>query len=363
MPAYNQSKIKSFRRCQKQFSFRHDYAPEGKELVPRVPSVPLSRGTWMHALQEAHHLSWAGDRIADWEKTHEKLTAEFNKLFDEEKADRGDLPAECERLFRAYLRFWRDDADNYTVAKLDHRGPDGIRVRGPAVEFVVEVSLERWGISEPFKGRIDLLVTDGEYGGLWIWDAKWVKSLPKPDESMMSPQALMYVWALRKMGYPILGFVYNRGRTKAPTIPYVLKDGTVTTRKNIDTDLYTYLSTVKKVHGKKWKVYARTHYKEKIRDLRGRDKFWFQRERVPVETPRIRRALGEFLASIRDIERRTTGRHVPRTYNFMCKRDCDYHELCVTEFTGLDIQPLIKKRFEIVEERYAEEQEEEFVAG
>jgi len=344
MTAFNQSGVKSFRRCQKQYAFRHDYAQEGLELVRRAPKLTLHRGSWMHALQQAHHRQWAG-LPDDWEETHEQWTARFNRLFDEEKDELGDLPAECERLFNTYLRRWREDYDTYKVARL-HDG-------SPGVEFVVEVPLEKWGLQSPFKGRIDLLVKDREYGGLWIWDHKWVRGIPDIDERMMSPQALMYAWALRRQGYQIKGFVYNYGRTKPPTIPHPVYGGRqLSTAKKIDTTFDVYVQAIKDLHGDHWKFYAKGMYRDMLIRLKHREQLWFRRERVPVETERIRQALREFIVTARQIERRPNRTVAPRTYLYTCPRHCDYHDLCVAEFQGLDIAPLIRQRYDFVPERY-----------
>lgn len=351
--AYSQSKVKSWRRCQKQFALRHDYAPDGFELVRRVPKLALTRGSWMHSLQEAHHREWAGlkGKNADWEKVQKANEAKFNAYFDEDKAELGDLPGETRRLFESYLRHWRtNDEDRYKVALL-HDG-------SPAIEFAVESSLSRWGIGDPFKGRLDLLVEDLEYGGLWIWDSKWVRTIPDIDDRMMSPQALLYSWALIRDDYDIRGFLYNYGRTKAPTIPRVLKRpaGQLSMAAKMDTDYYTYLSAIRDAHGKQWKHYARTVYRDKLISLKHRDKLWFRRERVPIERPRIKQALAEFIVSVRQIEKRGSPQQAPRSYFYNCSHFCDYHDLCVSEFRGLNIKPLIKAKYELVPERYTEEE-------
>jgi hypothetical protein len=348
MAAFSQSSIKSFRRCQKQYSLRRDYAPDGMELVRRAPKLALSRGTWMHSLQEAHHREWAGlKKNASWEAVHERNTRKFQAYFEEDRQELGDLPGECARLFAAYFRFWRDDQDRYTVAKLNGGKP--------AVEFVFKVPLTRWGIGDPFKGRVDLLVEDSEYGGLWVWDHKWVRSIPDVDDRMMSPQSLLYAWALRQLGYDIRGFLYNYGRTKAPTIPRVLKrpPGVLSQAAKMDTDYYTYLSAIRDQHGKQWKFYARTTYRDTLIRLKHRDKLWFRRERIPVEQDRIKRAVQELIVTARDINRRNM-KHPPRSYFYNCSHHCDYHDLCVTEFKGLDMTPLLRDRYETVPERYAE---------
>ena len=340
---FNQSKVKMFRRCDKQYSFMVDYADEGYELKPKYPSLPLKIGGWLHELQQAWHEEWAGVEGADWEVRHDQLSQQFNNLFDEEKEKYGDLPTEAYRLFRAYRRHYKDDVERYRVARL-HDG-------SPAIEFVVDVPLMG---DHRFKGRVDLMVEDQEYGGLWIWDAKWVKSIPKPDERMMSPQSLMYPWGLFKSDYAVRGFVYNYGRKKPPTVPQVLKKGFLTTKHSLDSDVYTYLEAIKQLHGDDWKVLAKTYYAEKLRELKARHNDWFRRERVPVDNVRINTALREFKTSCRDILRRAT-EDIPRNYLYNCRFNCDYHDLCVAEFTGRDITKLLKTNFVQEEERYARE--------
>jgi PD-(D/E)XK nuclease superfamily len=356
MPGMNQSRIKMFRRCQKQYSFRYDYGPkyfdcdESNEMVPKKKKVQLHRGTWLHALQQAHNLEWAKEsgfkikNLVPWQEVHASFCAEYDQLFDEEKEEYGDLPFDCERLFKGYLRFWRKEADQYRVAAL-HDG-------SPAIEFIVEHRLPKIAREYPFKGRLDLMVEDVEYGGLWIRDAKWVKSIPDDDERMMSPQNCMYVWCTRKMDYDIRGFIYDYGRTKAPAIPRVLKNGTLSVAQRMDTDYYTYVRAIKELHGDMWKDYAKAYYIDKLRTLKDRDVLWYRRERIPVEDHKVKQALIEFVVSVRDIQRRS--KHAPRSYFYNCRWGCEYHSLCTAEFAGLDIEPLVLADFTTDEERYGE---------
>jgi hypothetical protein len=349
MPGMNQSRIKQFRRCQKQYSFRYDYGDDGTELVPKRHKVQLHRGTWLHALQAAHNLEWARDsgfriKYEPWQDVHAQFAEEYEGMFDEEKEEYGDLPTECWRLFKSYLRFWREEADQYNVAALCNGKP--------AIEFVVEYPLPKVGRGFPFKGRIDLMVEDMEYGGLWIRDAKWVRTIPDDDDRMMSPQNAMYVWAARKRKYDVRGFIYDYGRTKAPVVPRQLKRGVLSTAKRMDTDYYTYLWAIKQLHGEMWKDYAKAVYREKLLELKGREVLWFRRERIPVEEHKIKQTLLEFVVSVRDIQRRS--RFAPRSYTYNCRWGCEYHPLCVAEYAGLDIDGLIKQDYTMEDERYAE---------
>jgi len=344
--AFNQSRVRTFLRCTKAYDFRYDYPVRelGKkgELHPKRLSLPLKKGGWMHRLMQAHWLHLV-DKGPSWEDAHEELCEEFeSRLFDEEREVYSDLPNECRRLMKRYLHFYKDEDQNFKVARL---------AKGqPAVEFIVEVPLKKYGLGpHVFKGQIDILVRDVEYGGLWIRDAKWVKTIPGPDERMMSPQNIMYVWALRHMGHDVRGFIYDYGRTKPPTTPYILQNGSVTTRKQLDTDVHTYLLAIRKAHGTKWKTFARTVYKEKLDVLRARESLWFRRERLPVEGPRIEIGFQEYIQACKNI----VNRGGPlRNYVYNCKWNCEFHEPCVAEFQGLDIDRLMKTQFRVEPERY-----------
>lgn len=375
--AYNQSRIKSFRRCQRQYGFRYDFEP-GKELVPRVSSTPLHRGSWMHALQEVYFKGLAEDQGFDaemvwgtsetkegevyipcmtWEEEHDRRIKLFNGLFDEEKEKLGfDLPNNCYRLFKGYLRVNEEaDQEKFRVASL----PDG----SPGIEFVVEWDLSPWKVTSPFKGRIDRLIEDLEYGGLWIWDAKWMKNIPGPDERVMNPQSSLYVGALRYgMGLDVRGFVYDYGRTKAPTIPEPVKRGSaktpsgcITMKDGLDTDYWTYLRAIRDHHGDDAKHYVRTVYKQKLKELKARDILWYRRERIPVEDFKIKQSLREFIMTVRQIERRASFEASPRSFFYNCRFNCDYYSPCTAMFSGLDIRALVKQQYVVQEERYTEE--------
>lgn len=335
-----------FRRCQRQYAFRYDWEP-GKELVPRVPKVQLYRGTWMHALQEEYHREWAGIDGASWERVHTKFTKQFATLFDEERAELGDLPGECYRLFTTYLkRYGNEDREKYEVILIDGK---------PAIETMVHVPLTKFGVQAPFKGKLDLIVRDREYGGVWIWDAKWVKRIPPQDERRLSPQAPLYVWAAKKhYGLDVLGFLYNYGCTKPPTPPQILQSGMISVAKKCAADYETWIQTIKQVHGDDWRHYAKTRYRERLLEAKARGAEYFDRVRIPVEPVVIKNALSEAIVTIRDIERRELT-SPPRSYFYNCRFACDYHDLCVTEFMGLDISGLVKAKYTIDEERYGTE--------
>lgn len=380
--AFNQSRVKQFLRCQRAYYYRYDYpilvmgTEPNTELVHRYPGLPLRRGTWMHALLEAHYKGMVGDSVVyevkkgkktipiecrGWEELNEVMGQQYNKLFDEERELYGDLPGDAARLFKGYLKRWdQEDKRRYRIATL----PDG----KPAVEFVISYPLNKWGIDAPFKGRVDILVEDLEMGGLWIRDAKWVKAIPGPDERMMSPQNIVYVYVMRKLGFDVRGFIYDYGRTKVPTEPRILKRssqygpaGSVSLAK-CDTTVAVYKAAVKAAHGASAKTMVKTYYRDKLEELKRAEVTWYHRERIPVEGPRLQRGFKEFLLACHQIQNRTTrwadyaSGGPPRNYIYNCKWNCSYHEPCVAEFQGGDIERLLKTQYVLEAESYKPEE-------
>src|SRR5947209_8165563 len=93
------SKLNTFRRCPNKYRYKYVL-----KLTPKKRSVQLERGTWMHDLLMTHA---DGE---DWRERHIELTKEFENLWEEEREDLGDMPNDCGRLMRAYLRTYKDDS-------------------------------------------------------------------------------------------------------------------------------------------------------------------------------------------------------------------------------------------------------------
>lgn len=211
---FTHSMMTTMRRCPQQFAYKYV-----ERLKPRRVSAPLKRGTWLHALLEAHY---RGD---DWEAVHAAHSAAYGELMDEEKDALGDLPSECERIMRSYLWHWREGP---------YRREDDPRWRVVDVEMMVQVELPD---GREYRARIDLLAEDEH--GLVVVDHKSHKTLPDLSYRLADSQGLLYLWALRKLGYPVKRFMWNYLRTKAPTKPQMIKDGSRLSARQIETDYPT----------------------------------------------------------------------------------------------------------------------------
>lgn len=268
----------------------------------------------MHELLETH---FKGE---DWTKTHKRLCKEYNKLFDVEKDEIGDLPTECYNKMRSYAYNYREEDGDLEVI---------------ATELELEVKMPH---NHTMTLKIDMLTVDDL--GLWIWEHKNHKQLPNAMDRFMDIQSARYAWAVSRLPQfkqygPPVGIVWDYIISKPPTKPKLVDKGTRLSKSKINTDLWTFVSAIKE-----YDLRLRD-YRDDILRLKQRNDF-FERIRVPVTTQISKILVRDLIYTADEIERgvkpvRNIGRH--------CSW-CDYQKLCVTELYGGDITRLLKAEYE-----------------
>lgn len=318
------SKVKTFQRCQKKYKFRYI-----KKLRKKDKSLPLERGSWIHELLMA---MYDGE---DWKAIHEENTAAFYEAPEEEREELGDLPREIARIMRSYRHHWKEQDSLYRTidSELDEimTMPDGYE----------------------FNFIIDQIVED-ESGGLWLRDHKTVTKWMPADFMLLDAQLTRYFWCAERMGYtPLMGIEFNEIITKAPTVPeLILAPGqkkksksnpnpkqVLTQRKNLRSDYWTYLATLKK-HGFDPKDYAGTLHR-----LRENSDEWFRRSAMPKDKPvtdQMMADLDDIVEQIKAAEERGV---YPRTPEKACTWDCEYSDICTLSLQGGSVKDLVKMRY------------------
>lgn len=311
------SRMGTWRRCQKKFDFKYIMGLEAKEKKRQ-----LEMGSWMHLLLEEHYNG------NDWRDAHKRMTKEFYNIFEELREELGDLPTDCARLMRSYLRYWKEDDAQFRVidTELDEvvTLPNGLE----------------------FRMIIDMVVEDLRTGFLWPYDHKNRKSFADRTAMLIDPQLTNYYSGLEILGYkPLGGVVYNELRTKAPTVPAILtgkgpKQGTLSVAK-IDTDVYTYYRAIKD-NGLQVSDYAGI-----LRQLaKAEDERFFRRVKLPKDKTMKRIMMAEAVETSRQIrDHRDAGLPYVRTQNNQCTWDCDFSSLCVAQLHGGDLKSMIRHGF------------------
>jgi hypothetical protein len=308
------SKIKTFRRCENMYRYKYV-----EKLRPKLKAVQLERGSWIHDLLQHFY---DGE---DWKARHKELTKEFYNLFEEEREHLGDLPQECLRIMRAYLRRWKAEDKRWNV--IDSEMNETITLpNGIEFNFIIDLVIE-------------------EDGGLWIVDHKTSKSFMDSDFMLIDAQLARYHYALEQLGgyTPLRGIIFNELRTKPPAIPEVLKSGGLSQRKNIDTDVATYLRAIRR-HGLDPEDYRDLL----LRLARTKENDFFRRTRLPKDRPLTRQLMRELGWTAQEIQRAELRNRFPRTPDKSCSWGCDYQDICIVELFGGDPTQLIKSNFEVV---------------
>lgn len=304
------SKVRTWRRCPKKYEFKYVMKLESK-----TKGLALTRGDWLHQMLQ-HHYDGEG-----WKPIHKELTEEFNKLFIEEREELGDLPGETSRIMHSYLRRWKKEDQQYTIidSELDEilTLPDG----------------------DEFNFIIDLIVED-EDGGLWLWDHKTLKSFMDADFMLIDAQLARYFWGAEKMGYtPLRGVVFNEIRTKPPVVPELLKKGGLSRRKNMDTDYFTYLDSIRQ-HD-----LDPSEYQEELHRLKQNTGSFFRRTRLPRDKPLTKQQMLELKWTATEMKRAEAHGAFPRTPEKACGWDCEFKDICIVDLMGGDISSMIKMNF------------------
>lgn len=313
------SMIKTFKTCPRQTLYK-----QVERLKPRMVSKPLKRGTWMHALLEEHH---AG---RDWRKMHASFSAKYSELFDEEKDYYGDLPNECLMLMESYL--WHYQADPWVVHE---------------TEFTVETEFPDGTL---YRGKVDALV-ENQFG-LWIVDHKTHKTLPDHNFRILDAQSALYIWAAKRMGLKIEGFIWNYLKTVAPSKPKLIKSGARLSKVMGDTDYLTYtreIQRLKREHG-----YRVTRENvEKAAQLKahryvpGEPQLseFFRRDILEKDEAMLKRVAAEAYHTTRRMakynfdQREAVERNANRSN---CQYMCSYTDLCTVELVGGNVGALSK---------------------
>jgi len=268
----------------------------------------------------------------DWKKAHEQELKKFNNLFLEEREFYGDLPDLAERMMFSYLWTYRNEDPEWEVL------------------YVEENFKVKFTEGDVFGFKPDLIVAD-KRGDVWVVDHKTTRSIPSSEWRLVDLQSTLYPWALREgMDLDIKGFIFNYIRRKAPSIPKINKDGSIS-RARVDTDYptmakflieYFEVETVKELP---------TEWKKRLANLKLESKF-FKRTRITKDDALINRQIEEFSYTAQELEswlELSEEQDIDpwvRTMIPSCEWDCEFYDLCTLELLGQDSKFMRRSKYQ-----------------
>ena len=306
----SQSKLKTFRRCPKQYEYKYI---EGLEPIRK--SVPLALGNWIHSLLESHY------KGEDWLETYGDLVHKFNGLLGEEKEHYGDLPGIAARLMNGYTDFWEEEDKNLEVI---------------SVEEDFEVSITGGLL---FKFKPDMIVRDKRTGIVSCWDHKSNKALPNTEWRNTDIQSTLYLWALNEMDIHVDQFVFNYIRTKPPTVPRMTKAGRMSKVK-IETDYPTLKTFIEEND-----LEIDSNLQTWLDNLKATSTFY---KRVTIAKPELltNTMIDELYSTATVINFMDSKDDLSyyRVLNKACDWDCSFQDLCNADLMGSPEAVQIRKK-------------------
>ena len=312
IPVVTQSMLKTFLECPRKTMYKY-----ADRLKPKSQAKPLKRGGWIHTLLESHY------RGNDWRDAHKILSLQFDELFDEEKDTLGDLPVEIREIMRSYFWHYENDRD-WKVLE---------------VELMVEVELPRVGL---YRGKLDLLVETPF--GLYVVDHKSNRTLPNTDFRLRDAQSALYLWACRKAGYPVDGFIWNYIKYVAPKQVRFNLNGSLSKRQGETTYDTAYRSIRRQERDPR-------DYRDLLAPLR-RQRYvhggpqlspFFKRSTLEKDDDMLKQAVGEAIHTSRRMNRYPfLNRRVVERNNTRACDWCTYRDLCTVELFAGNVQNVLK---------------------
>lgn len=209
------------------------------------------------------------------------------------------------------------------------------------------------GLPVVYAGRLDMLAEDMN-GNYWIFDWKTARSVTESgDDSFLylDDQVGSYVWALRKVGFPIMGFVYHEQRKGYPQPPKENKARRLgclfSVAKNQDVDYETYLETIR---SKDLEAYESGSYDVMLKYLQEEGTKYYGRHQIAKsanEIMSIEEAIGQEALDMIDPGLRI----YPSPGRFGCNY-CAFRQPCMEKNSKGDYQYALDTLFERREHYY-----------
>lgn len=307
-----QSSIRNWRTC------RHAFALKYIDLLrPKKISRPLTFGSAVHKVIE---YSLQGKSVADAIKhVNEKRSLVFAA-----EVDMWDtILQDATIIMDAYFEHWKNEDLEFVEVgknKAEHQFQTKL---APHIELRGVID----AIARTPDGRV-LVVEHKTRGGRIEGDTLKMSDLQVMLYSHVAEKEL----GVKRVGGVLWDFI----RSKSPTVPEPLKDGSLSKRR-IDTLPIVYENAIKQ-HG-----LDRKHYLDVLQTLDENVRNWFRRVKLPISKVAREQLLDETIITAREI-RRKAGTDRTRNVGRHCAW-CSYESLCRAELFGHDVDGIIDREY------------------
>jgi PD-(D/E)XK nuclease superfamily len=308
----SQSKIKQYRTCRKQFWYAHILKIQRKRK-PR----PIVIGTIIHQMKQ--ELAEGRDPF----KVLNEVSLEQVEMFDAEREHYGNILEDIRFLFEGYLEYWKKEPLKF------------LKHNGHSAEMPFELPLDDKDIL--VKGTIDAITSYRQLN--WLTEHKNHRTIPDADERWRNVQSMVYIKVVHLLGwFELDGTVWDYIRTKAPTRPRILKDGSLSERE-IDT-LPNVVAASLKAHDKKSST-----YKKLVDSANANASNYFQRVYTPIKNKVLNNVWRDFIRTAEEMRDTNFDKPQVRTIGRHCSW-CQFEPLCRAAMQGSDEESVLELDYE-----------------
>lgn len=311
----SQSKVNCWRKCRQEYWYKYI-----EKLRKRSVGRPLSFGRIVHEMQEQEVIgNDPFDHLAMIEK-------KAGKMFREEAEEYGDLIADIGFIMQDYYAYYEKDP-----LKI-------VPIKKKMAEHPFEVEVVPGIVA---TGKIDAF-TESRNKLRWILERKNHKDIPDEDARWRNLQSCVYtkLVELAKIPIQIEGLCWDYIRTKRPTRPQMLKNGTLS-KRSIDTLPSVVVDTCEKL---KVPVKSVWHlYSSAQKNMAS----YYKRIYTPTKKHLVNMIFSDFVETAKEMkvlhgktQVKTIGRH--------CSW-CSYESLCRAQLRDLDIDFIKKQEYYVHE--------------
>jgi len=308
----SQSKVKQYRNCRQQFYYAHI-----KKIQRKKKPRPIVFGSTIHKMKET--LAAGKDPF----KVIDAIPLNQIEMFDAEREHYGNVVEDITYLFDGYLEYWKKDPLVY------------LKRNGRTAEHPFQIELD--GEDILVKGTIDAVTEHRDYE--WLTEHKNHRNIPNADERWRNVQSSVYVRVLQMLGWwDPEGTCWDYIRTKAPTRPRLLKDGSISERE-VDT-LPNVVLDVLRAHKK-----SPSNYKKLVDAARANASNYFQRVYTPLKNHVLDTVWRDFIRTAREMRDTNFNKPQVRTIGRHCSY-CQFEPLCRAALTGTDEEAVMELEYE-----------------
>lgn len=200
------SELDTFRQC----PLKHFLGYKQRWTKDKGEGSALGKGSAWHEIMEAHHkviqhhqddTGWALDPGRHEKKVLAKARlAVAPLLFDAKTGTQSEVQVLMEWMYEGYVEKYGADREWKTLAV--------------EVPFMVPLPWPNGKDSHYlYKGKIDRIMKSRNDGDLWIEDHKSGGNAPTDFELQLDDQFGSYTWAVRKLGFEVVGSIHSYCRT------------------------------------------------------------------------------------------------------------------------------------------------------